>query len=235
MGEHDVLDDGEAETGAAGFAGAGLVDAVEALEDAAEVLFGHARAEVLYVEFDGIFERARADDDAAAGGAVLHGVLDEVAEDLGHGIDVGEDEGVGGFAGFEGDAGFDDHAGQRLDGVVDQSGGADRLHAGLVLAGLDLGEREQVLSEAVHAAGVLEDDGHEFARVIGEVHAVFEERFDVAGDGSERRAQLMGDVGDEVAAGFLGALDFGDVVEDGDGSAIGSGRGADFEGAAWDD
>src|ERR1700690_4006910 len=32
VGEHDVFGDGEAESGAAGFAGAGFVDAIEALE-----------------------------------------------------------------------------------------------------------------------------------------------------------------------------------------------------------
>ena len=105
----------------------------------------------------------------------------------------------------------------------------------LVLAGFDLGEGEQVFGETVHAAGVLENDGHEFAGVIGHLHLVFEEGLDVAGDRGERSAEFVGDVGDEIAAGFFGALDFGDVMEDGDGSAIGRGRGADFKGAARDD
>ena len=48
----DVAGDGEAEAGAAGLAGAGLVDAVEALEDAGEVLGGDARAEVAHAELD---------------------------------------------------------------------------------------------------------------------------------------------------------------------------------------
>ena len=118
---------------------------------------------------------------------------------------------------------------------MDEHGGAHRLQARLVLAGFDLGEGEQVFGETVHAAGVFENDGHELAGVIGQIHLVFEEGFDVAGDGGERGAQLVGDVGDEVAAGFLSALDFGDVMENGDGSAIGGGRGADFKGAAGDD
>ena len=199
------------------------------------MLFGHAGAEVLHEELHGVIGWPRTHHDALTGGAVFHGVLDEVAENLGHGIDVGEDLGAGGFAGFKGNAGFDDHAGERLDGVGYERGGADGLHARLVLAGLHLGQSQQVFGEAIHAAGVLENDGHEFACVIGEVHAVFEKRFDVAGDGSERGTQLVGYVGDEITAGFFGALDFGDVVEDGDGSTVGSGGGADFEGAAGHD
>ncbi len=42
---------------------------------------------------------------------------------------------------------------------------------------------------------------------------IFDQRFDVALDGGERRAQLVADVGDELAAGFLRGLDAGDVVE----------------------
>ncbi len=83
--------------------------------------------------------------------------------------------------------------------------------------------------------GVFEDGGEEFAGGGGDLEGVLEEGFDVAGDGGERGAQLVGDVGDEVAAGLLGALDLGDVVEDGDGSAIGSGRGIDFEDAGRSD
>ena len=42
----EVLDDGEAEAGAAELAGAGFIDAVEPLEDAGEVLLGDADAGV---------------------------------------------------------------------------------------------------------------------------------------------------------------------------------------------
>src|SRR6266576_6699081 len=50
MGQHDVLGDGEAEAGAAGFAGACLVHAIEALEQARQVLGGDSRSEVTHVE-----------------------------------------------------------------------------------------------------------------------------------------------------------------------------------------
>jgi len=50
---HHVTRDGETKAGAAGLPGAGLVDPVEALEDAIEVLGGNAGAEVANAELDG--------------------------------------------------------------------------------------------------------------------------------------------------------------------------------------
>jgi len=45
---------------------------------------------------------------------------------------------------------------------------------------------------------------------------VIEQRFDVAGNGGERSAELVGDVGDEVPLGALDLFDDSDVVKDGD-------------------
>ncbi len=67
---------------------------------------------------------------------------------------------------------------------------------------------------------------------IGQLHFVFEKGFDVAGDRGERGAELVGDIGNEIAAGFFSALNFGDVVEDGNSPAIGGGSGTDFISAA---
>ena len=57
---HNVLDDGEAEAGAAGLARARLVDAIKALEDALEMLGGDAGAEVLNGELHLGGEQTRA-------------------------------------------------------------------------------------------------------------------------------------------------------------------------------
>ena len=91
MGQHDVLGDGEAEAGASGFAGAGFVDAIEALEQAREVLGGNAGAEVLDEEFHGVGNGAGPEDDSSAGSAVLQRVVDQVGKDLVDGFAVGED------------------------------------------------------------------------------------------------------------------------------------------------
>src|ERR1035438_2630092 len=82
VGEHDVLGDGEAESGAAGFAGAGLVDAVKALEEARKMLGRNAGAEILNIkfnpEFDAAFGGTRAEQNTSARAAVLHGVVDKI-------------------------------------------------------------------------------------------------------------------------------------------------------------
>jgi hypothetical protein len=45
----------------------------------------------------------------------------------------------------------------------------------------------------------------------------------------------VGNVGDEIAAGFFHALGFGEVAEHGDGASTGQGRGGHVEGAAGND
>ena len=93
---HDVLGDSEAETGAARLAGAGFVDPVETLEDAVEVLGGDSRPEVPHGELDANRRaRARRRRTRLPCFAILHGVFDEVAEDLDDGVGVGEDPCVG--------------------------------------------------------------------------------------------------------------------------------------------
>ena len=50
-------------------------------------------------------------------------------------------------------------------------------------------------------------------RVPSLLVGLVDERFGVALDGGERRAQLVRDVGDEVAADLIGAPQIGDVVQ----------------------
>ena len=90
VGQHDVFGDGEAEAGAAGFAGASFVDAIEALEETRKVLRGNAGAEIPHTEFDRARNRAGSEDDASAGSTVLQGIVDQVGEYLMDGFAVGE-------------------------------------------------------------------------------------------------------------------------------------------------
>ena len=53
------------------------------------------------------------------------------------------------------------------------------------------------------------------------VVGLVDQRLGVALDGGQRRAQLVRDVGDEVAADLIGAAQVGDVVEDEHGAAAG--------------
>src|SRR5690606_8074553 len=81
VGGGDVLDDGEPQAGAAGGAVAGGVHAVEALEDALDLLRGDADALVDDRDLDGPVVGPGLDDD----GGVVGGVVDRVGHQVAHG------------------------------------------------------------------------------------------------------------------------------------------------------
>ena len=89
VGEHDVFGDGEAEASPSGLAGASLVDAIKAFKETGQMLGRNAGAEILDVELDSPSGGPCAQDDASAGAAVFHRVVDEVGEDLVNGLAVG--------------------------------------------------------------------------------------------------------------------------------------------------
>ena len=62
-----------------------------------------------------------------------------------------------------------------------------------------------------------------------------EQRFRVSLNRSQRSAEFVGNVGDEIATGFLDALGLGQVAEHGDSAAVGQRSGGDIEGATRDD
>ena len=213
MGQHDVFDDGQAQARAARLAGAGLVHAVEALEYPVQMLRGNAGPEVLHRELNLRLQQPRADANPLPCPAVLEGVLDQIAEDLIHGVGVGHHQNCGRARGFQFDAGIDHQAPQRLDSVLDQGAGAVRLKNQLVIRALHAGKSEQILGEAVHARRVLEDDPKELAGRLRVGTRIFYQRLDVALNGGQRGTQFVADVGDEIAAGFFCRLNAGDVMQ----------------------
>ena len=122
-------------------------------------------------------------------------------------------------------AGVDHDAADGVDRILKQNTSANRLDTELVVGALDAGEGEQILSEAVHAAGVFENDSKEFECGFGAWVRIFDQRFDVALDGRERSAQLVTDVGDEFAARFLSGFNAGDVMQHDQRTARGQRRG----------
>ena len=82
----------------------------------------------------------------------------------------------------------------------------------LFLAGVEPRQPQQVAHQPLHAQRVARDDLEEAPR-RGAVGAAVEQRLDVAAHGGQRRAQLVRDVGDEVAADPIGAPQLGDVVQ----------------------
>ena len=74
----DVFDDGQAESGAAHFAGTGAVDAVEALEDSRQILLGDAQSVVGDFNDHMTDLDFRQHADTAIFARVLDGVVDEI-------------------------------------------------------------------------------------------------------------------------------------------------------------
>ena len=76
VGAHNVFDNGEAETSASRLARACLVDTVEALEQARQMLGRYARTKVADIEFHGLGDGAHSQHNPAPRRAVLEGVVD---------------------------------------------------------------------------------------------------------------------------------------------------------------
>src|SRR5580658_5429025 len=60
-----------------------------------------------------------------------------------------------------------------------------------------------------------------------------EQGLGIALNGGQRRPQLVGNVGYEIATGFLHPLGFGQVTQDGNGASPRHGSGGYIEGATW--
>ena len=214
-GLDEVFDDGEAEAGAAEGAVAGGVDAVETHEDAGEVLGGDADAGVAHGDDGGVAGAAEVEFDAAAGGRVGDGIVDEVVDDKAQGFAVAGHDEIGGFGGgdegdvFLGGDGLESFVGEGDDGVE-----IDRHALEEVGGGFEASEDEEIVDELVQAIALGGDAGEE-TLAIGSGHAgVVEEGADDGGDGGERGLEFVGNVGGEGAADLLEATQFGEIVED---------------------
>ena len=112
---------------------------------------------------------------------------------------------------------------EALFGVVEKFGGRNGLRLETGFAGFDACQGEQIFGEARHAGGILADDFQKLARGRAVFRSAVEQGFRVALNRSERRAQFVGNVGDEIAAGFFHALGFGEIAEHGDRAAVRAG------------
>ncbi len=94
--------------------------------------------------------------------------------------------------------------------------GLQRLfeHVEAHLAGVQLVHVQQVVDQRAQALAVLLGDLQQFVHRLGHfAHDVRADQRQRAGDGRQRRAQLMADGGDELALQAFDALAFGDVVQ----------------------
>jgi len=240
VGFYDVLGDGEAETRAADFAGAGCVHAVEAFEDA--LLIGERDADASVCDGDDgvVIARDGSEIHAAAGRSVLHGVVEEILENFAEEAGIATHGGkLGRIREIEGDialAGFEESGGGA---AFDEFSDGDGLVLDIELSRFDAGKLQEIVGEAAEARGVITNDFEEAAIIFFVLERTAEQRFGEALDGGERRFEFVGDIGDEILADALESAELGDVVKHDDG-AIRRGlegfdrRGGDGEAARHD-
>lgn len=208
----DVLDDRKTKTGTTEGAGTRLVDTIEPFEDTC-LMFGRD-TDAMITDFDdgagGFLDEGNFD---GPGAGILDGVVDEVGdglfEELGIAItgdfvvaDEGKDDAGGrGLGAGEGDGGGD--------GGIE--GARGEILFGISLFAFKLGEGKDVLDKGVEAGGLLAEDGEEGGAFGGRERLGILQGLDGAEDAGEGSLDLVGDVGDEVAAEGFGAAG---VLED---------------------
>lgn len=182
---HDAAADAEAEAGAGLAGGEGVIDAVEAGEDAFAVVGGDAGAEVGDVEGRGGMVMEVEGDFASVAG-VFDGVVEEVEEDLFEGVGVGVEGEIGvGEVEGEVESGFGE---ARLVGFGD---GTDEAVEGEVFVAVgfaalfEAAEVEDVVDEAGKALAFADDDVEVGGAALGVGEAAFFEHFGVHADGGE--------------------------------------------------
>ena len=225
----DLGGDGEAETRAAGLAGARLVHAVEALENTAPVGLGNADAVVRNLHPDRFSLAAGGDADMAAVGRIFDGVAKDVEHDLLDAPAVAHDEGQI-FTVVMGELVLVT-AGLQLDGAehrVDGGGEGKARHGHLAAAGVETRERQKVLHDMGHAVRFADDNVEKVVfRLAAQIVARLADGLGVGADVRQRRAQLVGDIGDEFLAPLLGLAVLGHVVQHDEHAAallVGEGR-----------
>ena len=197
-----MLHDREAEPGAAHLPRAPRVDAVESLEQASEVLLLDAAAVVLDAQahaWNGAFARLGAQGHRGALGAVLHGVVDEVGEHLLERAAIGLHLEALRRLELERDLPLLRALAKHAEEVGRERLEREALGSEPQLARLDAREVEEVLDEALQPCRVALDDAEE---ALGSLGILGERHLHGLGgreDGGDRRAQLVRDVGDEVA------------------------------------
>ena len=213
----DLAGDGKPQTRAAGLARARLVHAVEPLKQPRQILLGDADAVVGHAHIDGFLARADVNFDFAAVGRVFDGIGDDVHDHLLDALAVAVDLGDVVLAGKR-------HRvvvvllGVEPRGLVHVLHGLGKGEAADVhfhLAVVDLAEREQILHDARHAVGLVDDDAEEIgAQLTRQLVSRRYDRLGVGLDVGQRRAQLVRDVGHKFSSRLFALSLLGHVVDD---------------------
>src|SRR5258708_30304827 len=206
-----VLHDGEPQSGATRFARAAAVDAVEALGEARDMLGRDADPGVLDLEDRAVARGAPPEPHAPVLGRVADGVAHQVAEGARDLLLASQQVHAG--------------LGADLDRVAPAAQGArlgaeaieELVHVDALLkrrrrGRLERGEREEILDPALHAPRLVVPEVEVATRRV--LVLLVAQGLEEAGDHGERRAQLVRDVGHELAAHALDLLELGHVARE---------------------
>ena len=197
----NVLDDGKSKPGAAGGLAAALVHPVEALEHPVHIRLGDADARVCHRQGGAVGGAGHGDGDPAVLLVVLHGVVHQVEDHLVHNAFHAVDFRL--VANHR-----DDHAvflggGLQAAGHIPGQGGeVEVLPLQLDVRLIQAGEVQNVIHQGDQPLGFLVDVPGKAGDVLGLDNAVFD-NLRKAGDGGQRRFQLMRDIGRKFPAHML--------------------------------
>ncbi len=214
MGLDGVLDDREAEAGAALLARAGLVDAVETLEDPADRLGRNARAVIAHTHLDqAAFKPAGGHRQLSTGAPVLDAVVHEIREHLPQPIRIRLGDQAARHLVLQPDVApfgpLGEVAEHLLHGRLQRRGLGTQVDP----PGIELRQQQQVVDEEGQAVGLAVDDGqqlHEGRRIR---LAPIDQGLCGALDQRQRRAQLVTDIRHEFLPRTLELAEPGQVVE----------------------
>jgi len=212
----DVLDDGQSEARAALLARTRLVGAVEALEDARNVLAGDARAVVLDLDENLVEHVAEADARQTALLAVVNRVDNQVDEDLTDEVLVGQHpEGRGEVVGpldLDADVlAVGLHFGL-LGNLLGQRHHVELLHLHARHVALELRNRIEVVDDVNQPVDALFSPLEVLAVNQLVLQPAVEQRRDVALDVENRGLQLVGHIAQILLAEALGLLQTGNLL-----------------------
>ena len=206
--------DRQPEAGAAEASGRGGLGLGEGLEQALDHLRAHADAVVAHRERQAAIRAAAGAEVDPAAATLAGGELDRVAGEVGEDLLYAQPVGqhlpgeVGVDEDLEGDAALLRHRLQGVADALDELDQAGRVQVELEVAGLDLGEVEDVVDEMEQGRrGVAHDIDHLGLLVV---QPAVGEHVDQAGHAVHGGADLVAHGGEEVALGAVGGLGGGE-------------------------
>ena len=204
-----MLDDGEAEAGAAHRPAPARIDAVEAFRQAREMIGRDALALIDDLQSDhrgGGWHQP--DGDRRARTAIFGAVADKIMEQLRNlGAVPLNHRHIVRNLGDDVTAARAQILATGYEHLLDQRGEFDLCRGQAIFVRFDAGERHQVIDQLLHPPGFILKDRQEPPACLGIAPGVgILQGFDKPEDGGERCPQFMARIGDEIAAHALGGI-----------------------------